>query len=191
MEREANDFWSPSLIIVFAVCALAAVLGIVLLIEASPIILMLVIGCILLTLPWIIGWLCFDLIRKRFRHALSLLAAVAMAVSIIYCTPLIAQGKDTLAFYARLAQFEKQVENARSQQSTPKPLQIVVYYQDRSIFVTANSFYFVIYDETDGIEFNGDHDWPYDKSSTGVKWVNIPSKMHHLTGHYYDFSTSY
>lgn len=191
MEREAKDFWSPALIALSAVCALAIVIAFVLLVETTPLILLPIFAIALLALISSLAWLCYDIFRRRFRHAFSIVAGIATAASIFYCTPLIAAGKNTLAFYARLPQFEQQVERARIRQTKKGPLQIVVDYQDRSLFVTANSFYLVVYDETDGLGPYAETYWPYAGSPTGVIAVDRPSKMHHLSGHYYDFSVSY
>jgi len=186
-ELEAKDAWSPNLVAFSAASGLALVL----LAQAASSFLLPLIGIVLLFLTTIFLWFCYDLFRRRSRHALSIFAAIAMATGIVRCAPLIAQGKDFLAFYARLPQFERQVEQARTLRTTREPLQIVVDYQDRSPFVSVNSFYYVVYDETDGAGPYKAEFWPYAGSRTCVIAVDVPTTVHHLTGHYYDFEVSY
>lgn len=186
-EPKANDSWSPTLVAVSAVYALTLVV----VAEAAPAFLLFLVGIVPLALISFFVWLCYDLITNRFRHALSLIVAVATAIVIVRCAPLISADKDTLSFYAQFSAFQQQVEQARSRKTTQEPLQIVLDYQDRSLFVTANLFYYVIYDETDGAGPYKDTFWPYVGSKTGIIAVSVPNKIHHLSGHYYSFSTSY
>jgi hypothetical protein len=187
-EHDSNDAWSPTLVTVSAIGGLALVL---LMIRTDSWTLLAVPGLVLFVLTTFVSlcWLCYDLTKRRFRHALSIFAAITTAGSIIYCAPLVAQGRDSLAFYAREAEFELQVEKFRAHRTVQEPMQIVVDYQDRSPFVAVNSFYYVVYDETDGKgPYKADF-WPYAGSSTGVTAVDVPATMHHLTGHFYDVTS--
>ena len=190
-KRKARDAWSPTFVAVSAACALVVVL----LLLANPVLMLPLVGIVLPALVVPLGWLCYDLVTFRFRHALSIVAAAAAAVGVVYCSLLItqrmAQRADTSTFHSRLPEFERQVEEARAKRTTQEPLQIVLDTQDRSPFALTNSFYYVIYDETDGMGPYNNTYWPHAGSSAGVTRVYPPTEMRRLTGHYYDFSTSY
>ncbi|WP_419829752.1 hypothetical protein [Methylobacterium sp.] len=183
-ETKANDSWSPTVIAVSAAYAITLVV----VAEAAPVLLLFLVGIVPLVLISFFVWLCYDLITNRFRHALSLIAAVATAIVIVRCAPLISADKDTLSFYAHLPEYQRQIKQAQAHNSEQKPLRVVLDYQDRSIFVTANAFYYVIYDEMDGKGPDKTEFWPYAGSKTGVVAVTVPQNIHNLQGHYYNFT---
>ena len=185
VEPKLNDNWSPTIVMISAVYAFALVLTA----EIVPAFLLFVVGMVPLIFISFFVWFCYDLKTNRFRHALSLIVAVVTATMIVRCAPLVLADGDTLSFYAHLSEYNQQVEEARAHQTAQGPLQVVVDYQDRSGFVTTNLFYYVIYDETDGAGPYTELFWPYAASNTGVIAVTVPSKIYHLSGHYYNFST--
>ncbi|MCJ2079206.1 hypothetical protein MKK68_26850 [Methylobacterium sp. E-016] len=187
MSSSSRDDWSPSLIATYSA------IMIVFMITPGGNSAITVSLIFLLILASIIAfvWFWYDLFRWRLRHALSIIIAVTAVFGIGYYAPLLQQSKDKIDFKLRQAGFEQQVEDARSKQTAQEPLQIVVDYEDQSVFVTANSFYYILYDETDGTgPYKGDF-WPFTASPTGTISVGTPKYMQHLTGHFYSFRSSY
>ena len=69
---------------------------------------------------------------------------------------------------------------------------MVVEFQDRSLFVTANEFFYIIYDESDEASKMSDSvtgAWPYPGSSTGFINVDGAKIVQHIVGHFYRFQT--
>jgi hypothetical protein len=99
-------------------------------------------------------WIVLDLVRWRVRHATSILAGMGLLSLGLYIPHPDDQILDDQLMRARMPEFEALVSAKRAEMTAPGPVRMVVYYKDRSLFVTANLFEFVIYDETDQIELS-------------------------------------
>ena len=90
---------------------------------------------------------------------------------------------------SKLPEFERLVAEQRSRQAEQGPVRLVVYEKDHSVWVTTNSFEFVVYDETDKIDNNPNAlsgYWPDPSSSTGVSDVGWGRKsVERIKGHFY------
>jgi len=138
--------------------------------------------------------LIFALVRRRPSLAVTAIAGMAIIAGGFWATPIIDRALDELAFWKKEATFDKMVADQRTKVPAGRPVRMVVEFDDRSQFVTATLFEYVIYDETDQAERNPasltDY-WPYPGSNTGVVSVDGDKTVKHISGHYYRAFVSY
>ncbi|HXT06499.1 MAG TPA: hypothetical protein VN715_06115 [Roseiarcus sp.] len=87
-----------------------------------------------------------------------------------------------------MSEFERIVDTQRTTVGGGRPIRMVVYYKDQTVFALSNSFEYVIYDETDKIDRDPDGlsgFWPYPGSSTGKIDVGGRKSVERISGHFY------
>ena len=160
----------------------------------------LLIAFLLMALIFLFGGvsLIFALVSRSSRLALSAIAGMAVIACGFWATPVINRALDQVAFWNNFwnkeATFNKMVADQRAKIPAGQPVRMVVEFDDRSLFVTATLFEYVIYDETDQAErypASVIGYWPYQGSNTGVVSVDGDKTVEHISGHYYHIFASW
>lgn len=187
----SRDRWSRSYLVICAVAAIAPAVflrmpGALGLLLCLPVPLVFMAG----GFPFLIG-----VTNRRPKLALSAVLGMALIASDVVTLRPLTYAFDLAAFWFNKSTYDRLVEEGRAKDIQGKPLRLVVAYEDQSIFVTANAFKYVIYDETDAAADDPDSVtgyWPYPGTKTGFISMDgsgeaSTAATRHLASHYYEF----
>lgn len=131
------------------------------------------------------------LVTGRWRRAVSHLLAVGMLVLAVLSVPTLAEASRDFRFKFYLPTYEARIAEWRARNPNTTPVRLVLEDRDLSLFVTANHFEKIIYDESDGAledpcaaEGKGRCPMvPRDSSESD----GIPRSVHRIWGHFFRF----
>lgn len=132
------------------------------------------------------------LVTGRWRRAVSHLLGIGMLALAVLSVPTLEDASRAIRFRLQLPAYEARIAEWRARHPDGTPARLVLENRDLSVFVTANHFEKIIYDESDGAledpcaaEGKGHCPMvPRDSPESD----GIPRSVHRIWGHFYRVS---